>query len=158
MPTQKQLLAAEKIVENHGNVSKGMLDAGYTPATAKNPSNLTTSKGFASITEELQHELGDIKVTPKRLARVIKQGLAAKQPGKIIIIEKSPDGTTDVKKKTIEVPDHAIRHRFLDTSLKVLGAYPEDKSPTSAILAAFKSLAPTYIDPDPPEAEVVDGN
>lgn len=147
MATQKQLKAAEKIVENHGNVSRGMLAAGYSEATAKNPKNLTQSKGFNSIVEEMQHELGGIDVTPKRLARVIKQGLAAKQPYTIVTIEKTAGEKPVVKKKTVEKADHKVRHQFLDTALKIMGAYPqEDKSPTTLILAQFKAMSAEYME------------
>lgn len=146
MPTNKQLLASKKMVENGGNASQAMIDAGYSPATAKTPQKLTDSKGYQSITEELTAELGHIKVTPKKLAKVIKQGLNAKQPGKVVIIEKSPDGT-EVNKKTVEVPDHTVRHKYLDTTLKVMGAYPkEDNSPASLIIAKFKQVAGQYVD------------
>lgn len=163
MPTTKQLKASEKMVENGGNVSKAMLAAGYSPATAKTPQKLTQSQGFATITEELQRELGSIKITPKKLARVIKQGLAAKQPGRIITIDNVHG---KVEKKTIQMADHMIRHKFLDTALKIFGAYPvEDKTPTTLILAQFKQIASSYMEdadtagPAPvaanvPEAEV----
>ena len=52
MPTIKQKRAVKKIVENRGNVSKAMLEAGYPPTTAKNPKNLTDSKGFKELMEE----------------------------------------------------------------------------------------------------------
>lgn len=51
MATLKQKLAVDKIIENRGNVSRAMLDAGYTPATAKNPSNLTNSDGYKELME-----------------------------------------------------------------------------------------------------------
>src|SRR3990167_3551077 len=46
--TIKQATAITKVVENHGNVSKAMIEAGYTKASAKNPSNLTNSKAYKS--------------------------------------------------------------------------------------------------------------
>lgn len=52
MATQKQKEALDKIVENRGNVSKSMREVGYTPATAKNPRNLTESQGFIQLCEE----------------------------------------------------------------------------------------------------------
>lgn len=51
MSTLKQELVASKIVENHGNVSKAMIQAGYSPATAKNPKNLTESKAWPMLIE-----------------------------------------------------------------------------------------------------------
>ncbi len=46
MPTLKQQKAIDKVVENHGNISKSMRDAGYDETTAKNPKNLTESKAW----------------------------------------------------------------------------------------------------------------
>ena len=53
MPTIKQTKAVERIIENHGNVSKAMREVGYEDNTAKNPSNLTNSKGFKELADEL---------------------------------------------------------------------------------------------------------
>lgn len=52
MPTIRQRKALDRIVENHGNVSKSMREAGYPYATAKNPKNLTESQGFRELLEE----------------------------------------------------------------------------------------------------------
>ena len=73
MATIKQKKAVNKIIDNHGNVSKSMKEVGYTDATAKNPKNLTESKGFkqiykeAGLTEELitQCLSDDIRDKPK---------------------------------------------------------------------------------------------
>lgn len=53
MPTLKQKQVISKIVENRGNISKSMIEVGYSPATAKNPSNLTESKFFRQALEAL---------------------------------------------------------------------------------------------------------
>lgn len=50
--TVKQKLAVKKVVENHGNISKSMREAGYTPKTAKNPKNLTESKAWPKLMEK----------------------------------------------------------------------------------------------------------
>lgn len=50
--TQKQKKAIENMVKNNGNVSKSMVDAGYSKKTAINPQKLTESKGFAQLCEE----------------------------------------------------------------------------------------------------------
>lgn len=73
MATQRQKKALLKVVENHGNVSKAMRDVGYDETTAKNPKNLTDSKGFKELCEEfgLTDELiltslvEDIKLKPQ---------------------------------------------------------------------------------------------
>ena len=53
MPTIKQRLATQRIVENGGNVSRAMLDVKYSPATAKTPQKLTESKGFKQLCDEM---------------------------------------------------------------------------------------------------------
>jgi len=49
--TTKQQIAASKVVEFHGNIGKAMVAAGYTPASAKNPKNLTQAKGWKELLE-----------------------------------------------------------------------------------------------------------
>ena len=49
MATQKQKRAIDNAVENGGNVSKAMRDAGYSPNTAKNPSKLTNTNAWAEL-------------------------------------------------------------------------------------------------------------
>lgn len=49
MPTIKQKLVAQKIMQNGGNVSKAMLEVGYSKKTAKTPQKLTNSKGFQKL-------------------------------------------------------------------------------------------------------------
>lgn len=51
MATQRQKQAIQKVVENGGNVSRAMLEAGYSPTTAHTPSKLTRSKAFANFEE-----------------------------------------------------------------------------------------------------------
>lgn len=52
MASQKQKRALEISLENGGNMSKAMREAGYSPATAKNPDKLTKSGGFLKLMEE----------------------------------------------------------------------------------------------------------
>lgn len=59
MATARQRLALKKIVENRGNISKSMREAGYPETTAKNPKNLTESKGFKSLVEKMDFFLSD---------------------------------------------------------------------------------------------------
>lgn len=52
MATNKQKMALGKVVENGGNISKAMVEVGYSMATAKNPKNLTESLGYKELCEE----------------------------------------------------------------------------------------------------------
>ena len=90
MATLKQRKAAENIVENHGNVSKAMRDAGYDETTAKNPKNLTESKGFLDLCDELgltdnfllETLVHDIKELPPK-ERLGQLSLGAKMRGRL---------------------------------------------------------------------------
>jgi len=53
MATIKQKLVVKKIIENNGNVSKAMVEAGYPKTTARNPQQVTRSKGFKEVCKEL---------------------------------------------------------------------------------------------------------
>lgn len=57
MATTRQKMAFNRVVENGGNISRAMMDVGYTPATAKTPQKLTESKGFQELCN--QHGLTD---------------------------------------------------------------------------------------------------
>lgn len=91
-PTQRQIKAAELMVENGGNASKSMREAGYSEETAHTPSKLTESKGFLQIAAELgltdefitKAIVDDIKAKPgdrsRELALAIKmRGLERQQ-------------------------------------------------------------------------------
>ncbi len=105
MPTIKQKLALSKIVENRGNISKSMLEAGYNETTAKNPKNLTESKGWK--------ELLDKSISDRKLIKVLDDGLEA-------INER-------------EIPDYAVRHKYLETGLKLKSRFPKEESPLLAV-------------------------
>lgn len=49
MASKKQETAMKIAVENGGNVSKAMREAGYSPKTAKNPKKLTESEAWKKI-------------------------------------------------------------------------------------------------------------
>ena len=98
MPTIKQKKAFDKIVENHGNISKSMREVGYSEATAKNPKNLTKSKGW--------QEFLDKRIKDEKLVDVLDEGLKATRE---------------------TLPDYAVRHRYLETGLKLKSKFPSEK-------------------------------
>lgn len=51
MTSVKQKKAFNNMVDNGGNISKAMVDAGYSPATANTPQKLTESKGWKELME-----------------------------------------------------------------------------------------------------------
>ena len=62
MPTIRQKKAFKRTLENGGVVSTAMLESDYSPAMAKNPQKLTTSKGWLELVE---HHLGDSVLAEK---------------------------------------------------------------------------------------------
>jgi len=52
MATAKQKGVFNKMVENGGNMSKAMREAGYSESMAKNPQKLTRSKGFQELMDK----------------------------------------------------------------------------------------------------------
>ena len=88
----KQRKTMENLLENNGSMGEAMREAGYSPETAKNPQQVTRSKGWAQLVEEyLPDDL---------LAKVHKEGLEA----------TNKDGA-----------DYSVRHRYLDTAYKIKG-------------------------------------
>jgi hypothetical protein len=111
-PTTKQKLAFKKTIENRGNVSKSMREAGYSEETAKNPKNLTESKGWL--------ELVDVHLADDLLAQVHAEGLAAGRK-----VFKNNVTTGEIEDLGFE-PDFAVRHKYLDTAYKIKKKYSED--------------------------------
>lgn len=87
MATIRQKKALNNLVENGGNVSRAMLDANYSPKTAKTPQKLTESIGFKELCESygLTDELiltslvSDIKKKPKKRVEELKLGAKIRQ-------------------------------------------------------------------------------
>lgn len=113
--TVKQQQAIANVVENGGNVSKAMRDAGYSEATAKTPQKLTESKAFT----DAMIEAG---ITDNKLATVLSEGLEATKVISAVVGKNADEKTMDF----IDVPDHPTRHKFLETALKIKGVGKDD--------------------------------
>lgn len=121
--TVKQQVAVKKVVENGGNVSKAMKDAGYSPATAKTPQKLTQSKAWMQLMEEY---LSDDDLLQKH-----KEALNAVKPiGAQILIDK--DGKTISKENEgmIEVPDQVVRLKAVELGYRVKGKLRPEEGAT----------------------------
>lgn len=112
MATIKQKRAVAKIVENGGNVSKGMRDAGYSPATAENPKKLTESLAWQDLLEQA--------IPDSLLTKVHMEGLAA--------LKQETRLTGKGESELVEVPDFNVRHKYLETGYKVKAKYAEGNS------------------------------
>lgn len=111
MATIKQKKATLNLVENGGNVSKAMRDAGYSEQTAKTPQKLTESKGYEEILDELglTDELivtalvEDIQKKPQN--RKAELELASKLRGMIIDRKDIKSGGEKIKMLPLIVSD-----------------------------------------------------
>lgn len=108
--TVKQSKAMTYALENGGNVSKAMTQAGYSKAMAKNPQKLTRSQAWIEVMEEAG-------LSDRELAKTLREGLKA---SKTVTSLSGDILATD--------PDYAVRHKYLDTALKIKGAYKDSES------------------------------
>lgn len=121
--TLKQQKLVHNIIENNGNVSKSMLQAGYSKTSAHNPHLFTKSK---KIQTELQKMLQKQGITLKKALKPIADGLEAE---KQIVHGKDEDSFVDI------VPDHPTRLKASSMALDLLGVKHKDMS----VQPTFKS-------------------
>ncbi|MDP4225050.1 MAG: hypothetical protein Q8910_01575 [Bacteroidota bacterium] len=115
MATTKQKKAIKKIVENHGNVSKSMKEAGYSEKSAKNPKNLTESKGFQELMEK--EGITDEFLFQKHKELLDKKETFLKWNSETHEYEVIPTGVID---------SQAVK-AGLDMAYKIKGKYAPDK-------------------------------
>lgn len=104
MATIKQRKAFDRIVENRGNISKSMREVGYEENTAKNPKNLTDSKGF----KELANELGltDDFITKALIEDITnKPGERSRELALAIKVKGLEKTSIDITTKSMDEPD-----------------------------------------------------
>ena len=119
MASIKQRLAVKKTIENRGNVSRAMIEAGYSKNTAHNPKTLTESKGW----KELMNEA----LPDALLLKVHKQGLKA-------------------MRAKGDKPDYKVRHSYLETGYKIKGKIKEGETHINATQNNFQiNLTPERI-------------
>ena len=111
--TEKQKKAIKLVVENRGNVSKSMREAGYTKKTAKNPKNLTESEAW---TELMEKHLPD-----KSLGKLHNKFLKKEE-----IIIKNNNETKQLESVFTEQP-HPDALKALDLAYKLKGKYAPEK-------------------------------
>lgn len=109
--SQRQKVAIKHVL-NGDSVSKAMTKAGYRPSVAKNPKRLTESKTFLKTLEKLG-------ITDEKLAKVLDEGLEATRA--VVMGTKSDESFVDV------APDFAVRHKYLETAIKLKGYVEKDK-------------------------------
>lgn len=95
---------------------------------------------FQAVKQLIMDKAG---ITDGELARVLKEGLAAEESKQAFVIATAPeikDGKADVKVNPfntvqIKIPDHAVRHKYLETGLKWRGWFAEGKKDVPLVSA-----------------------
>jgi len=138
MTTIKQKRAAKKIVENGGNVSKGMRDAGYSKETAKSPKKLTESRGWEELMKKyisdddiskahgelLRASQIDHYVFPKSEKDEVIKKLIESIPGcKLMKVRIAQQW----KRAYFWTPDNHSRKDAIDMAYKLKGKYTPQK-------------------------------
>lgn len=94
-----------EVTENHRPISPVMREMGYAESTATKPANLTNTKQWQSLMDKY--------ISDEKLAKVHNEGLeATKYESRL---------TGKGESEIVEVPDYAVRHRYLDTGYKIKG-------------------------------------
>lgn len=131
--TIKQKTAIEKVVGNGGNVTKAMIEAGYSPNTANTPQKLTESKAWM--------ELMDEHIPDNVLLIKHKEALDAVKPiGALILIDKDGKTVSKENEGMIEVPDQVVRLKAVELGYRVKGKLrPEEGASLEAKILVIPS-------------------
>jgi len=113
----RQKLTAKELIKTNGNLSKAMINAGYSNSYANDhPEKLSGNIGFMQQYESnFNKALKKAGIDDETLAKCLQEGLKA---------ERSITFQGEVKKKE---PDQFMRQRFLETALKVRGDFAPEK-------------------------------
>lgn len=127
-PSLKQRTAAKNILLNHKSkkpksVAKILVESGYSKNQAIASTQVTTSRGFIMALEQAG-------VTDNKISKIMNEGLDALKDGE---------------------PDHAIRHKYMETAIKVKGYTTPEEAPSNNTYNTF--IQQNSINPNAPEAK-----
>lgn len=107
MATIRHKVAFKEVVKG-SSLTKAMKVAGYSDETAKRTNKLTNTKGW--------QELIDKYISEEKLTQVLADGLGATR-----------FQFMGLKEGNVEVEDHSVRHKYLETGLKIRGKLKESE-------------------------------
>lgn len=128
MATIKQKRAFTRVVENGGNVSRAMMEVGFSPATAKTPQKLTTSKGWQEL---MELHLSDASIA-KRHKELLNSHFVDHMVFPLAMTEK------EITALLLEVNCVARRFMHAETQTHVWFFAPDNKARKDAIDMAYK--------------------
>lgn len=129
MPTERQKLAAQKLIENDGkSVSKAMREAGYSEGAAHNPHRLTKSKTWDELMEQY--------LPDKKVAQVHKQLLEAKYVDHMVFPLATPEEEIRALLKSTGCTVRRFQHG--ETAIHCWFWAPNTKAQKDAIELVYK--------------------
>lgn len=129
-------MATDRLTKQDMKFVKGIVEHGNQTEAAKEAYNIKTDpyawkKGSLKVREgKIQDAIQALadKIDNNKLERVINEGLDATRKQ-----FRNNVSTGEIEEVAVE-PDHAIRHKFLDTSLKLKGAYSDEARTNNIIM------------------------
>jgi len=110
-----------RFVDNYvdcGNASEAAREAGYSQKTAGEIGHENLKK--PEIRGAIAERMDEAGITEKRLLKVLDKGLSATKP----YFRQKGEGA-EAEEKVYD--DYAVRHRYLDTALKLRDMFPAEK-------------------------------
>lgn len=137
-PSQRQKDSYTNLVEKGGSIGGAMVEAGYSPITAKNPQKLTDSKGFQLL-------LAKAGATDAEVAKILKDKLYAK---KVVgyINSKIKGDIERVGDEFLEVDDHYVQLKAVELWLKIKGYLVEHKVHSGKVEVDFRETLADFLD------------
>ena len=105
--------------------NEAMIKAGFSKTTANAQAKRTVERSM--IQTPIMKALEKAGINDDHLADKIKQGLECTKVISATVIHKDNNGKTEQIDDFIEVPDNPTQHRYVDTALKLKGAFPDPK-------------------------------
>lgn len=109
---RRDMIVAKNILEGMKPV-QAILDAGYSEHTARQRTDHIVERALKS--SPMISALDKVGCTTEYLAKRIKKGTMARKTQRLVV-DKSVESFTDI--------DHATRHRFIETAIKLRGEEP----------------------------------
>ena len=104
---------------------EAMIKAGFSETTAHSQAKRTVERSV--IQTPILQALEKAGINDDHLAAKIKQGMECTKVISATVIHKDNNGKTEQIDDFIEVPDNPTQHRYVDTALKLKGAFPDPK-------------------------------
>jgi hypothetical protein len=103
IPTIKQKNTFKKVINESKSASRAMRESGYDETTAKNPSNLTNSKGWQQLMDEyLDDEVMTARLNQIMLGGANRESLTALDMG-YKLKNKYPKETTEIEQGEVKI-------------------------------------------------------